>query len=165
MLDLESLYVCDLQNSSDTYSLTIDNYEFIVPNLGFNLKITNFYKSNIPVYADNIHTKLKQDNQYYDIHYFFNTLAFAGFFPKFMSSEYIHKDVKEFVKRVIPDKYRSKICIHKSPSTKKEEKKDVQCSICNKYVHSKGRLLVDDEYITPAKILSDPFFEEFHKVY
>lgn len=32
------------------------------------------------------------------------------------------------------------------------------------YVHEKGRLLIDDEYLTPQKILEeDPYFEEFRK--
>jgi len=102
MLDLESLYVCDLQNSSDTYSLTIDNYEFIVPNLGFNLKITNFYKSNIPVYADNIHTKLKQDNRYYDIHYVFSSLL------NYMNENNINDfNLKSFITEIIPQNFIS----------------------------------------------------------
>lgn len=102
MLDLESFYVYDPQNSSDTYILTIDNYEFVVPNLGFNLKITNFYKSNIPTYADNIHTTLKQDNQYYDIHYIFSTLL------NYMDENNINDfNLKSFINEIIPQKFIS----------------------------------------------------------
>lgn len=152
-----------------TYRVLRKNY--VIPNMGYSIKLWDFDFACIPNKIRNIKVELPwtkpinvtpKKHQYYDIHYFFNTLAFAGFFPKLMSSEYVHKDVKEFIKRVVPDKYRSKICTHKQPpSTKEDEKKDVQCNICHKYVHSKGRLLVDDEYITPAKLLADPFFAEF----
>jgi hypothetical protein len=102
MLDLESLYVCELQNSNDTYSLTIENYEFIVPNLGFSLKITNFYKSNIPIYAENIHTQLKRENQYYDIHYVFGSLL------NYMNDNNINDfNLKSYINEIIPQNFIS----------------------------------------------------------
>jgi hypothetical protein len=143
--------------------------KYVIPNMGYSIKLWDFDFACIPNIIKNIKVELpwtkpinvtEKRHRYYDIHYFFNTLAFTGFFPKFMSSEWIHEDVKEFVKRVVPDKYRSKICTHKLPPSTKEEK-ETQCKICNACVHSKGRLLVDDEYLTPANILNDPFFEEF----
>ena len=45
----------------------------------------------------------------------------------------------QFIKRIIPEKYRS-----------------------GKYISKRGRLLVNDEYITPEKIIkNDPFFAKF----
>lgn len=151
-----------------TYTVLRDKYT--VPNLGYTLKLWDFDFACIPGVVDNIKVELPWTkpinvrpvrHQYYDLHYFFNTLAFTGFFPRFMSSEYVHPEVKEFVKRVVPEKYRTKICIHMAPPKTKKDK-ERQCKICHKYVHSKGRLLVNDEYVTPAKLLrNDPFFEVF----
>lgn len=115
------------------FTYRVQHKNFVVPNMGYSIKLWDFDFACIPNKIKNIKVELPwtkpinvkpERHQYYDIHYFFNTLAFTGFFPKFMGSEYVHKDVKEFVKRVVPDKYRSKICVHKQPSTRDEEKKN-----------------------------------------
>lgn len=210
--------------------------KYIVPNIGYSIKLWDFDFACIPGLVNNI--KVKQDwtrdinvtpvkHQYYDIHYFFNTLAFAGFFPSLMTSSNISIEVKNFIKRVIPPKYRSKYCLHqddlkkkykddlnkkfikdnkiidelydvdnlnnkidnldnnlqcrileycKNKLEKKEnmklnshdiekikedlknryhhdkkklDKETIECGECHKYVHSKGRLKVSDEYTTP----------------
>lgn len=156
-----------------TFSYRVVRKNYIVPNMGYSIKLWDFDFSCIPGIVDNIKVTSEwtkpinvhnKRHQYYDIHYFFNTLAFAGFVPGFMTSQYIPTELKEFIKRVIPEKYRSvkKICNHKE--VKENDKKNKEfCDKCYVYVHPKGRLLVDDEYITPVEILSDPFFEEFIK--
>ena len=101
-LDLEALYVYETQDSNDTHNILIDDYEFIVPNLGFNLKITNFYKSNIPVYADNIYTKYKKDNQYFDVHYIFSSLL------NYMKDNSINDyNFNKFINEIIPQNFMS----------------------------------------------------------
>jgi serine/threonine protein kinase len=174
-LKANNILIHKISRDKPRFTYTILRKKYSIPNIGYSIKLWDFDFANIPGIVDNAKVSLDwtkpinvtpAKHQYYDIHYFFNTLAFTGFFPKFMTSEHIHKDVKEFVKRIIPAKYRSKLCIHKStqsqsnpPGTKKQ--KEEQCKICHKYVHSKGRLLASDEYITPAALLSDPFFAEF----
>jgi hypothetical protein len=168
-LKANNILLHKISRNKPRFTYTVLRKKYIIPNLGYSVKLWDFDFSCIPDVIHNIKVDLPWTkpinvqpikHQYYDIHYFFNTLAFAGFFPRFMSSNYIHDDVKEFVKRVIPAKYRSKLCTHKLPPSTKNEKEE-QCPICHNMVHSKGRLLVNDEYTTPAKLLSDPFFEEF----
>lgn len=169
-LKANNILLHKISRNKPKFTYTVLRKKYIIPNLGYSIKIWDFDFSCIPKIVDNIKVDLPWTkpinvksvrHQYYDIHYFFNTLAFTGFFPRFMNSEHIHNEVKEFVKRVIPDKYRSKLCTHKLPPKNKNEK-EVQCKTCHVNVHSKGRLLVDEEYTTPAKLLSDPFFAEFY---
>ena len=78
-----------------------------------------------------------EQNRYYDVHYFFNTLSRKGFFPEFWDEDKVPQKVREFVNRIIPDKYKS-----------------------GKLVSERGRILVNDEYITPDEILkTDSFFK------
>ena len=76
-------------------------------------------------------------NRYYDVHYFFNTLTRKGFFPEFWDEDKVPQKVREFVNRVVPEKYKS-----------------------GEYVSERGRILVNDEYLTPDYILkNDQFFK------
>ena len=69
---------------------------------------------------------------------FFNTLTRRGFFPEFFTSDYIDQEVKDFVRRVVPKKYAK-----------------------GRNVAERGRILINDEYITPDQVLkTDPFFED-----
>ena len=78
-------------------------------------------------------------NRYYDLHYFFSTLTRKGFFPQFWTEPEIPQKIRDFVKRILPKKY-----------------------IKGKYVTDRGRILINDEYTTPAKImLNDPLFNKF----
>jgi hypothetical protein len=164
------------ENKKFTYRVLRKNY--IVPNIGYSIKLWDFDFANIPGYVNNIKASLDsvrpigvspKQNQYYDIHYFFNTLAFTGFFPKFMITEHIPNDVKEFVSRVVPLKFRTVTCTHGNDEAtlvkNKEENLEVERVDCNcyKYVHERGRLRAQTEHITPAQMLSDPFFSEFVK--
>jgi hypothetical protein len=57
-----------------------------------------------------------------------------------MTKECIPQDAKDFVNRIVPDKFKNN----------------------KKYVSDSGRILINDEYTTPDKILKeDPYFEEF----
>jgi hypothetical protein len=125
----------------------LKNQYFIVPNVGFSIKIWDFDFACIPGIADNAKVNAKwtndinvrpRKNRYYDIHYFFNTLTKKAFFPKIMTSEHVPKEVKEFVRRIVPEKY-----------------------VSGRYVAEKGRILKDDEYVIPIDILiGDDFFSE-----
>jgi len=125
----------------------LKNQYFIVPNVGFCIKIWDFDFACIPGIADNAKVNAKwtndinvkpKKNRYYDIHYFFNTLTKKAFFPKVMTSEHVPNEVKEFIRRIVPEKY-----------------------VSGRYVAEKGRILKDDEYVIPIDVLiNDEFFSD-----
>jgi hypothetical protein len=133
------------RNKNNKFKYKINGATYIVPNIGFQLKLWDFDFACIPNIVDNskvsaewtdrINVKPEQ-NRYYDVHYFFNTLTRKGFFPEFFTDENIPKKAKEFIRRIVPDGYRS-----------------------GKWVAERGRLLKNVELTTPNKILqTDPFF-------
>jgi hypothetical protein len=138
------------QNKHFNYKIVKCYYE--VPNIGYHIKLWDFDFACIPGI---IHNKKVEEswttkinvtptqNRYYDIHYFFNTLIKKGFCAEIMTSPEVPLEVKEFINRVVPKKYQK-------PDTE--------------YVHKKGRILINDEYVTPDELLkNDPYFEEFRK--
>jgi len=141
------------KNNYFLYKLNIDSgkHEFLVPNIGIQIKMWDFDFACIPGIVDN--SKVTSDwtdkinvrpvkNRYYDLHYFFNTLTKKGFFPEFWEAKEIHRSVKQFVKDIIPDKYI---------------KSDTD-NVDKQFVSDRGRILIDDEYITPAKLLIEHSF-------
>ena len=140
----------DIDDTNKKYLYKINQQQYIVPNIGFQIKLWDFDFACIPNIVDNSKveaewtTKINikpEQNRYYDIHYFFNTLTRKGFFPEFNTAEEIPENVKEFVSRVVPTKYES-----------------------GKYVSDRGRILVNDEYLTPDEILkNDKFFKIMRK--
>lgn len=134
------------KNPRFTYKVVKNTY--LVPNIGYQLKLWDFDFACIPGVVDNSKvaaewTKsinvIPEQNRYYDMHYFFNTLIKKGFFPQFLDEKIVPKEAIEFVNRVVPKKYQE-----------------------GKYTHKRGRILIKDEYLTPNDVLmNDPFFEEF----
>lgn len=128
------------------YQYKINGQKYIVPNIGYQIKLWDFDFATIPGLIDNSKveaewtTKINIDpvkNRYYDVHYFFNTLTRKGFFPEFWEGDNVHKKIKDFVKRIIPSQFRK-----------------------GDNVSERGRILVSEEYITPDEILkSDPLFK------
>lgn len=148
--DLKANNILIQKTTSQTprHKYTICGKTYYVPNIGYQLKLWDFDFACIPNIVSN--TKVESEwtkhinvtpvqNKYYDIHYFFNTLIKRGFIPGIMTDDEVAQEVKDFINRVVPDKYKS-----------------------GKYVHKRGRILSKDEYITPVDILrNDEFFEEF----
>lgn len=145
----ETGYEKDIWKKGRTVLYKICSRTYLVPDIGYCLKLWDFDFACIPSKVDNLKVNLEwtkkinvtpEKNQYYDIHYFFNTLISKRFLPEIIRDpEHVPVEVKEFVIRVVPDEYRhgEKISKH-------------------------GRLLVNEEYTTPQKLLeTDPFFEEF----
>jgi serine/threonine protein kinase len=128
-----------------TYKYKINGGVYVVQNIGIQLKIWDFDFACIPGLVDNAKVSaewtnniniIPKKNQYYDVHYFFNTFTKKGFFPEFYTSPLIPEKAKEFVRRMVPEKYRT-----------------------GDNVTARGRILVNDEYLTPDQILkNDPFF-------
>jgi serine/threonine protein kinase len=130
--------------SARKYKYELNGQNYIVPNIGFQIKLWDFDFACIPNIINNSKveadwtTKINinpQQNRYYDIHYFFNTLTRKGFFPEFWTEKEIPDKAKEFVRRVVPEKYAS-----------------------GKNVTEKGRILNNDEYLTADEILKNDIF-------
>lgn len=159
-------------STKTVFKYTICNRTFKLPNNYYCIKLWDFDFSCISGIIDNIKVSMEWtkdinvtpiQNQYYDIHYFFNTLVYTGFFPEFLKSSCISREVKEFVGRIVPPKYRTKRCYHGFPCEDEKTKKTLLCDKCHKYVHPRGRIRVNDVYTTPKQILDDPFFLEFRQ--
>ncbi len=140
----------DVDETNKKYLYKINNQTYVVPNIGFQVKLWDFDFACIPGIVENSKVDAEwtskinitpEQNRYYDIHYFFNTLVRKGFFPEFNTSKEIPDKVRDFVKRIIPEKYES-----------------------GKLVSERGRILINDEYLTPDEILkNDPFFKIMRK--
>jgi hypothetical protein len=135
------------------FSYTVNKKRYIVPNIGYQVKLWDFDFACIPgivnnskvnaKWTDQINVKPVQ-NRYYDMHYFFNTLIKKGFFPQFMKDSSIPQDAKDFVNRIVPLKYQK---------------------VKTKYVSERGRILINNEYKIPDEVLkTDPYFEEFRRI-
>ena len=134
-------------NKNTQFKYKINNKEFYVPNIGLQIKLWDFDFASIPGIVENDKVSAEwtnrinvdnKKNQYYDLHYFFNTLTRKGFISDFWDSKNISNKVKEFIKRIVPTKYRE-----------------------GDNIAERGRLLLDIEYTTPDKILrDDPFFDK-----
>jgi len=141
------LQVSDNKSNQTKYRYKVNGMEYMVPNIGIQIKLWDFDFACIPGMVDNakvdadwtkkINIK-SQMNRYYDIHYFFNTLTKKGFVDHFWDSPQIPKKVKEFIRRVVPEIYAE-----------------------GEHVSERGRILLDKEYTTPDEIIKiDPFFEK-----
>jgi hypothetical protein len=132
------------------YRLEKTNIKFHIPDIGIQIKIWDFDFACIDGIIENNKVNSewaaemnvsKKRNQYYDMHFFFNTLICKPFFPQFYKGG-APKEIIEFIHRIIPEKYRSV-----SP---------------NKYIRKVGRILVENEYTTPFKvIMEDNLFYEY----
>lgn len=154
-LKANNILVHKIDNNNIRHTYIVNQLVYKVPNIGYHMKIWDFDFASIQGIAENqkVNTKwtntiniTSKQNKYYDVHYFFNTLIRKGFFPDFMTSSYVPEDAKNFVNRILPPEYKQ-----------------------GKYVHERGRILINDEYTTPLKLLQeDEYFREFrehHKSY
>jgi serine/threonine protein kinase len=140
----------DVDTCNKKYLYKINNQTYIIPNIGFQIKLWDYDFACIPGIVDNSKVEAEwtnkinitpESNRYYDIHYFLNTLTRKGFFPEFWTADEVPLKVKEFVKRVVPEKYQT-----------------------GKLVSERGRMLTNEEYLTPDEILkTDSFFSIMRK--
>jgi serine/threonine protein kinase len=142
--------VIDIPEIKKKHFYRINNQTYVVPNIGFQIKLWDFDFACIENIIDNSKvdaewtTKINitsKQNRYYDVHYFFNTLYRKGFFPEFLTDDCIPVTVKEFVSRVVPEHFKT-----------------------GKNVSDRGRILINEEYLTPDDILkNDVFFKIMRK--
>lgn len=152
-LKANNVLIHKIAKQNERFAYRINGAQYKVPNIGYHIKLWDFDFACIPGVVDNkkVESQWTKDinvtpvqNRYYDVHYFFSTLIKKGFCPEIMTSSYVSDEVKDFINRVVPKIYQK---------------------TGTKYVHKKGRILVNDEYVTPDEILkNDPFFEEFRVV-
>lgn len=132
------------------YGYKLENCQFLVPNIGMQIKIWDFDFACIQGVIEN--NKVNADwarkmnitskpNKYYDIHFFFNTLISTRFFPQFYEEGCVPQQIIDFVHRVIPEKFRGSN---------------------TDYTLKKGRIKINDEYTTPLKLITtDPLFAKY----
>ena len=138
------------KNNYFLYKINMENnnYEYLVPNIGIQIKLWDFDFACIPgivenskvssEWTDRINVKPEQ-NKYYDLHYFFNTFTKKGFFSEFWEAKEIHHTVKQFVREIVPEYY-----------SKSDEDKCI--------ITDRGRILVNTEFTTPQKLLTTHSF-------
>lgn len=138
------------------YQYELGNVIFYVPDIKLRIKLWDYDFSCIGGIIDNnkVNSEWANDlnitdrkNQYYDIHYFFNTLISKRFFKNFYDNGAVPQEIIDFVHRIVPEKYRT--------SNNDSKPND-------KYLHKRGRIRIDDEYTTPYNvIMKDPLFKKF----
>jgi len=125
-------------------------YTFQVPNIGLQAKIWDYDFSCIGDLIKNSKVEsawardevkiTSEKNQYYDLHYFINTISDREIYREF--DKYVPLVIRNFISRIVPEKYHINT---KTPNLTKN-----------------GRLAIFDEYTTPAIIIkTDPLFEDF----
>ena len=136
----------DINKNDYNFQYKINGQVYISPNIGLQVKLWDFDFACINPIIKN--SKVDADwtskinisgvkNRYYDVHYFFSTLTRKGFFPQFWTEPEIPTKIKDFVLRILPEKYR------KGPN-----------------ISDRGRILVNDEYLTPDEIIkTDKLFK------
>jgi Protein tyrosine and serine/threonine kinase len=147
-LKANNILVHKVSQRGTLFKYIVCKRNYIVPNIGYQIKLWDFDFACIPGIVDNakvdaewtdeINVKPVQ-NRYYDMHYFFNTLIKKGFFPEFIEDPIVPQEAKDFVNRIIPQKYQY-----------------------GEFVTKRGRILINHEHLIPEEILkTDKFFEEF----
>ena len=139
----------DVQSGSPNFfKYVINDVEFIVPNIGYQIKMWDFDFACIKDIAEN--SKVNSEyfnnmnisnkaNRYYDICFFIASLQKPGFLQNFRESPHVPIEIFHFFDSVIP------------PELMK-----------SKLINERGRLLCDLEYTTPAELLlTHPFFNKF----
>lgn len=142
------------------------NEKFYIPNIGFDIKITNFENTIIPNAYGSLHRKAgigsfninnpnikfaDQPNPYYDIYTFLND--FINIIKKELENEAkCNKETIEFLNKIIPPHLRDdKINISTNSTT--ESVKIVNNKFNKNY-----------NIISPMDLLNDTYFDEFKKV-
>jgi hypothetical protein len=146
---VNEILVTKIQNASSYHKYTVGKKKYEVPNVGYCCQISDFDFANINDLAENQKIESewckkiglsKDQNRYYDLHYFFATLIM--FCAK--THIIIPLEIQEFIDRIVPEKYQK---------------------LGNQFVGMKGRLMVNDEYILPKDILEkDILFAEFREM-
>jgi hypothetical protein len=100
-LDFNSIFVYYKKETDKVIISKIDNLTFEIPNVNFEIKLTNFYDSTIPNYI-NSNTN-KKNNPYYDIYYIFTNLL--NFTIEYKINDF---NLLKFLDDIVQKKFRIK---------------------------------------------------------
>ena len=98
-LDLDSVLVVLKNDKAEKVNYTFGDKAFVLPNVGFDIKVSNYFHSITTDYENNADATGREDNPYYDIYYFLTSLQLRLKTLKYN----LPKSVKNFIKTVIPE--------------------------------------------------------------
>lgn len=149
-LKANNILVTKINNNNKSYTYMVEGETYLIPNIGYQIKLWDFDFACIPGIVDNKKVMISNkwtrsinigpaQNRYYDIHYFFNTLMRKGFFPEIMTHPVVPVEVRNFILSIVPKEYQNGDMVAKG-----------------------GRILHNIEYTIPSTILkTNIFFSEF----
>ncbi len=100
------LMVNKLQKNRGNFLYTVCHDCYIVGNIGYIIKLCDFDNAYIPNIIGNDKMHNTVNNRYYDLQYFFCSLIAQDCCPEILTSPHVPMQIKDFIKRIIPDKYR-----------------------------------------------------------
>jgi hypothetical protein len=146
---VNEILVTKIQDTYSCHKYTVFMKKYEVPNIGYSCLISDFDFANINGLAENQKIESewckkiglsKDQNRYYDLHYFFATLIMFCAYSHIV----IPPEIREFIDRIVPEKYQK---------------------LGNQFVGIRGRLMVNDEYVLPKDILEkDILFADFREM-
>jgi hypothetical protein len=106
-LNLQAIKIYVRKPTNKKNIFKVGTKTFVVPDYGFDIKISDYDKSFTPEYYGNMNTDRITENPYYDMHYFLTYFAF-----------YINRlkldipEIKQFIDQIIPEKFRNTTLIN-----------------------------------------------------
>lgn len=87
----------------NSFNFKINEFDVVLPNMNFEIKLSNFNQSFIRDIANNKNSRLRKENEYYDVFNFCNSLL-KFIYEKNIDDFYL----KKFLDEIVPEKYRNK---------------------------------------------------------
>jgi hypothetical protein len=159
-------------NKDKFYIYAYDDHFYKVPVIQIQSKLWDFFFSNIAEQTNNPALNVfsvekwglrNNDNHYYDLHMFTN--AIFKFIIDFHSDEGLIgvsycSEFIDFLKRVVPEKYRGFYCYQNQPKIQTPKKYsmvdlNIMTESNESCIINNGRLIVDDHYTTAKFVLTN----------
>ncbi|AYV77405.1 MAG: hypothetical protein Dasosvirus2_1, partial [Dasosvirus sp.] len=91
-------------NSTKTYNYKVGDSKFIIPDQGFDIKITDYDYSNTNDYVKNIITSNNLVNPYFDVHFVFYEIQ--QWITGHKIIDQVPDDIKQFLRLLVPDEIK-----------------------------------------------------------
>jgi len=101
MLNLDAIRVYITKNNNSVDRYRVGDKLFEIPNVGFEIRITDFEKSYTADYIRNKDTNLVSDNPYYDVNYFFQSIIYL-----IQKNNVLHTELNQFLLDMVPENLR-----------------------------------------------------------
>ena len=136
------IYIKKEEFSENVYEFGKDKW--VIPNIGFDIKISNFEKSTLPNYyeisqRDTNVPYINDENNYFDLHTFLNSLIEGNNKMSLKTNTSCDLETKKFLDKVIPQQLRG---------------------IKNDSFYLSKNVIV----AKPAELLNDPYFKEYKNI-